>query len=209
MQVVTGPRPNEGATIDLLPVSSISPDGTSGFVLAFNLGQAPVPSRKYAADFSGFLQRNGTNYILFGQDRVGTSTTLRSLLSIRITSRALHSFVKSLSTMGEGKDAMGPSLEVVLRNIKEKPEKPRDVVEEPQQTVAFDANIIAVAVSDEEACLDLYHTSAFSIAHAKSSRKIAVEPVVRVTIRTAQLYGLYLRLKDADEKIVQEIGAEA
>jgi hypothetical protein len=109
--------------------------------------------------------------------------------------------------MGTGPRPVGPTLEALVRNINGAPEAPRESVEEPAQTVAFDANVIAVAVSDEEACLDFYHTSAFSVLHAKTLRKLAVEPVVRVTLRTVQLFGLYLRLKAADMQVLQDAGA--
>ncbi len=71
---------------------------------------------------------------------------------------------------------------------------------EPDQTVALAANMIAMAQSGTEACLDFYYASAFAMASMVNGGKLAVDPVVRVTLSAAYTLGIVAKMRELAAK---------
>jgi hypothetical protein len=57
------------------------------------------------------------------------------------------------------------------------------------------SNIVGAGVSGGETCLDFYHMSPFSILKIQSTHKVALDPVVRVHVRTALFTALMKKLR--------------
>lgn len=187
-------REGEGVALDVVRKDFIS-NGQPAVTLGAKLHGAPVPDRRYSANFCGLKKASDCFYLLFGQKSVTADSELRSLLSIRMSFRAAKSFVKSLQEIGEA-PAKGPTLEGAAKNAGISAASLDVVKSEPAQTVAFDANMVAAAFSDAEACLDFYYASPFSVAEVSRGRaqKLGVDPIVRVIVLTAHLLGLYRKM---------------
>lgn len=190
-------RQGEGVTLALQQTTSPSTSGKTDVEFSFNLASAPVPERRYAADFCGVMPGKGVVYLLFGQRRLDSETNLRSLLSIRLTFKDVRKFVESLSSMGDTPSS-GLSLAKIVENLGAEPEAPATQIVEPEQTLGLDASFAAAAVSDSVASLDFYHLSPFALHQAPKLKQISVDPVVRVTFSSAQLLGLVHFLQTAD-----------
>jgi hypothetical protein len=186
-------RVGEGAQLDVVHRSLVKADGTTSAMLGINLAQAPVPERRYVAEVGGISYSNEAVRIMFGQIKLGTDA-LRSLLVIHMGPIAVRQFLASV------KEMQNPSLDEIANREGVHSEDLRQVVNEPEQTVAFAANIIAAAVSGREACLDFYQASSFSMATAVRSNSLAVDPVVRVDLRTSLLVAIIAELDSIKKK---------
>ncbi len=189
-------RAGEGATVDVTPSSAVKPDGKTVFSVNIDLANVPVPDRRYVSDLVCVLQKPGNSGIklVFGQQKLSGSG-FRSLVIIDMSTAAVRHFNSSMSTM------KNPSLEEIAERTGLEPEPLADVTDEPEQTVAFASNVVLAAVSGMEACLDFYHVSSFSIASAQTTRKVGVDPVVRVDIRTALLLSLVEKLHEFESAL--------
>ena len=70
---------------------------------------------------------------------------------------------------------------------------------EPDSTVALRANVVSVAVAQEEAALDFFSMSPFSAHAVQKGGNGQLLPVVRVETRTTQVIGLLRWLQARDE----------
>jgi len=186
-------RPGEGVVLEV--VRQQSPRPTGGVITAqVNLAAAPVPERRYVSDAVSILDDDGDSVrMLFGQRR-SVGSGLRSMLVIHMGFEGVTHFVASLaevqnSTMG----LATPAPKVVA--------KPLAVFhEEPEQTVALAANMIAMAQSGTEACLDFYYASAFTMMSMLNGGKFAVDPVVRVTLSAAYTVAIVAKMREMAAK---------
>ena len=195
-------RTGEGTPIDVVQHSVVKPDGTGVAVLGINLAQAPVPERRYVADVGTVSFESGTIKVMFGQRKL-SSEALRSLVVIHMSPNAVAQFLDSVKGMEK------PSLDEIGQKIGIEPEVlAKAFSEEPEQTVAFAANIVAVAVAAKESCLDFYQASSFSIAGAVSSKKLPVDAVVRVDLRTSLFMGVVKELQKIASKFPHEATEE-
>ncbi|RZF29999.1 hypothetical protein EVC45_10420 [Paraburkholderia sp. UYCP14C] len=157
-----------------------SSDGS--FQFGLDLNEVPVPSRRYIADVGCVVQSRGEVKLIFGQERIGTSS-LRSMLIVQMSElgakQCLQSFV-----------AMSPSLTDIAGTVGVESEKLSVDLVEPDQAVSFAANFVAAAIVGAEACLDFYHASPFALRSVHLSKKLSVEPVVRVDIRLSLLMAM-------------------
>lgn len=186
-------RPGEGVVLDVVRQQSPKPVG--GVMTALvNLSAAPVPDRRYVSDAVSILDDDGDGVrLLFGQ-RKSVGGGLRSMLVIHMGYEGVTHFVASLteiqnSTMGL--TAQAPK--VVAKPLATFPA-------EPDQTVALAANMIAMAQSGTEACLDFYYASAFAMASMVNGGKLAVDPVVRVTLSAAYTLGIVAKMRELAAK---------
>lgn len=181
-------RQGEGFSIETERQQVVGVDGTTNITLGINIAQAPVPDRRYVADVVSVQSSKGGYLLLFGQQRLGRPD-LRSLLVIHMTSTAAMSFLRSCLEISD------PTLEQLAKSLGIVPVAPADIDDEPEQTVAMSANLVGVAVANDECCLDLYHMSAATVHAANKGGKVQVIPVVRVEMSTGQLIGLLEELK--------------
>ncbi|KWR88746.1 hypothetical protein RM96_17685 [Cupriavidus sp. IDO] len=114
--------------------------------------------------------------LLFGQERI-SGNELRSLLVVKMTPVGVQHFMDAIGAMPK------PTVKELMAAVGAPSEALRSIDNEPDQTVAFAANLVASSFAGFEACFDFYQASAFSMAHVSATQKLAVDPVVRVEMR--------------------------
>lgn len=178
------PRPGEGNLVDIVVDNFPGPDGTNVTNIGLNISEAPVPDRKYVADACAVSSDRGTVKIMFGQERVG-QRVWRSLVLVQMTAEAVGRFLGSLQQTGGVLAAPNPFV------TKYGPESlAKEVVEPEGQAIALGANLVAVSINENEACLDFYQASPFSMGAAIKSKKLAVDPVVRIDLRASLFFAM-------------------
>lgn len=189
----SAPRSGEGIGIDVIHQTVPQPDGTSLSIVGLNLSNAPVPERRYAADLATVLYKRELVKLVFAQETISsTSPTLRSMLVVHVAPNAARQFLHSLVQMGP------PGIDELARKSGIEPEPLSELDSEPDQTVAFAANLVAAAIGGREACLDFYHASAFSMVNIAKASKLPIDPVVRVDLRTSLLMSLRNALQELE-----------
>lgn len=175
--------------------------GPQSYVVQFsaNLSRVPVPDRRYTSDIASVVSDENMVKLLFGQTKV-TGNGLRSLLVISMTFDAIHQLIRSLDTVAERTVQLREKLPVG---------KLIDIAEEPEQTVALAANIIVAGFSGAESCLDCYYASPFAMINVQNGGgKLALEPVVRITLPTSIYFAMWKKLKEiapALSSLTQEV----
>lgn len=176
-------RPGEGVLVDVIRTTEPQ---SYGVQFSANLSRVPVPDRRYASDIASVIANENMIKLLFGQSKV-TGNGLRSLLVISMTFDAIHQLLRSLETVAERTVQLQEKL----------PEgRLTDITEEPQQTVALAANMIVGGFSGAESCLDCYYASPFAMIPVQNgANKLALEPVVRITLPTSTYFAIWKELK--------------
>jgi hypothetical protein len=177
-------RPGEGAVIDIVLDQFVAPDGTQVANIGLNLGAAPVPDRKYVADACAVTSALGTVKLMFGQERVG-GKSWRSLVLVQMTVESASRFLGTLQQPG---GALGVANPIASKYGPES--LTTDVVEPDGQAITLGANLAVVGISENEACLDFYQASPFSLGFAIQSKKLALDPVVRIDLRASLFFAL-------------------
>lgn len=177
-------RPNEGARLEI----TRSQQGEGGEnTIEFNLLSAPVPDRRYPADVGAVLKTPSGCRLIFGQTsvgaKVGKGCALRSVIDIHISMRGVREFLSSLESV---KDALART-EIAAFHL-------LDELQEPEHAAGLSANLIPIAFSDEECCMDFYQLSPFVRSGLSKGGELAVEPVVRVNLPTGLFIGIVERL---------------
>jgi hypothetical protein len=190
-------RPNEGTVIDSRLETRVSVDGKTVSSMGADLSKAPVPDRRFTADTCTLIASPNTLKIVFGQERID-GKGLRSAIVVQMSRNAGVNFVRTIDAMD------GPSLADIVKDGKISPER-STVTEEPAQALSLSANTPITAISGHEACIDFYQISAFAMSVASRSQKLAVEPVVRVTLRTSLVYGLVVDLRSSLSSDLEEV----
>lgn len=175
-------RPGEGVVVELRPVVAREVSGSNATRMSANVSAIPVPSKRYSADvcFVGFS--HGTYKWLFAQEKFN-SQELRTLIIVKMSAEATVRFLTSC-------DEASPTFDEFAEQTGIEVESLPKFGEEPKETVAFDANFALVALSGAEACVDFYHSSAFAVGASKHTNKLALDPVVRVDLRSSLLLGM-------------------
>jgi hypothetical protein len=179
-------RPGDGTPINVVLEQFTATDGTQVTNIGIDLNQAPVPDRRFAADSCGVIVKNGTVKILFGQDRV-SGDGWRSLVIVQMSARAAGRFLGSLAHPNN------PFLELKKTTAElYGVEKLVESFSEPPQgqAIALAANLPAIGITDNETCLDFYQTSPFALSAVANTEELALEPVVRVDLRSSLFLGL-------------------
>lgn len=190
-------RPGEGALVDVVRTS-----GAANHVIQFSadLSMAPVPDKRYVADIVNVVQSEAARSVrvLFGQRKI-VGKGLRSLLVIHMTFESVWQFLGSLDNFnGETKKAFKDIERGTLYQIEE----------EPEQTVALSSSIIVAGITGAEACLDMYYVSPFSIQKIQVGGKMAVDPVVRITVPTSMFLSMCEKLQDLAPAMPSDEGKE-
>ncbi len=160
------------------------PDGTAEVAVAFELQDAPVPSRRYFADRAWVVSGPGGSRLLFGQSRVD-GEHLRSLILIAMTTDAVHNFAKTLETFL-------PSVGNYLASHGDDSEGYAEIREEPPQTVSIRATAVTCAHAGDEGCMDFYQLSPWSIHHMDG--QVGIEPMARIDLSTGLMFRVLTEL---------------
>lgn len=130
--------------------------------------------------------------LLFGQDKIGGSpSVIRNMIVIKMTELAAQQFLDSIH------EIQSPTLAEIAITSNVTPVPLRNVDTEPAETVEMVSSVVAVAISGHEVCLDFYHVSAFSVLSAPTTKKLGLDPVVRVDLRTSYFLSLIASLENA------------
>ncbi|MBI3055467.1 MAG: hypothetical protein HYY77_15730 [Betaproteobacteria bacterium] len=167
--------------------------GRTTMSIGINLESAQVPDRRYVADTANAIYSDDRIKFLFGQTKLDGG--LRSLLIINFAADRLETFLASVDAMQQ------PSLREIIDHLQLQKVTLEEISREPEQTTSLVANLIGAGVSGREACLDFYHISPFSIVKISSTHKVALDPVVRIHIRTALFEALIDRLKQIKQQV--------
>lgn len=177
-------RAGEGTLVDVAVKEIVGTTGRSISQMGINLARAPVPDRKYAADTCSVSYANQTIRISFGQQRLNNDGKLRSLVVVLLSPPSIAEFIKSTHSV------VNPSFAEIAERVGFVAEELPKLREEPDQSIALAANMILVAMSGFDSCLDFYQASPFAIRTAAHTHKLAVEAVVRIDLRSGLLLGL-------------------
>ena len=190
-------RIGEGPLIDVHLQQSVRADGQTTSSLGIDLSGAPVPDRRYVADVVSVIPGRDVIKLLFGQEKV--SSGLRSLVVIHMAQFAVGAFVSAIL------DMKNPTVAEVMKISNIDAKLLSSISDEPEQTVAMTASVAAAAVSGQEACVDFYQISPFARLNVMASKKISVDPVVRVELSTSLLVALVEKLKEISSNFPHEV----
>ena len=172
-------RPGEGTLIDIVLDHFVATDGSQVANIGLNLGAAQVPDRKYVADACALTSARGTVKLMFGQERVD-GKGWRSLVLVQMTTESVSRFLGALLQAGGPLTVPNPlAAKYGVETLTQ------DVIEPEGQAIALGANLAIVGISDNEACVDFYQASPFSLGAAMQSKKLALDPVVRIDLRSS------------------------
>lgn len=183
-------RRGDGFPIKVTREVTSNPDGTQGVVLSLDLSDAYVPEKKYLANVAAVHPSDHGFMIAFGQRR-DFGKGLRSLVQIKMSAQSVTALLETCKRI----------LDQLMEQIRLQGLPDRaltEIDEEPPQTVAMFANVVAVATSEMDACMDFYALSAFSLGGALQgqSHQVGLEPILRVTLDMPLMVALLTRLKD-------------
>lgn len=193
-------RPGERDTVDIVHQVIALPDGTSAAAIGVDLLGAPVPERRYVADVVSVAYSKGMVKLIFAQECI-SGAKLRSMIVLQMTPHAVAQFLRSLTNMSN------PGIDEIARRMGAAPEDLLSLENfvEPEQTVAFAANMIGAAVSGMEACLDVYNASTFSVLNVGAKSKIPVDAVVRINLRLPSLLAIREALVQLEPQFPPEL----
>ena len=100
-----------------------------------------------------------------------------------MTMQAIREFLNTLDKVREG-----------LAKTGIKPHQLLDKFEEPPHAAGLTANLVPMAFSNDECCMDFYQVSPFVRSALQKGGELFVEPVVRVMLPTGLFLGVIERL---------------
>jgi hypothetical protein len=190
-------RQGEGVGLDVVQ-HHVQVSGQSVAEISVDASRAPVPDRKYVADFAGVDEFKGNIRLLFGQRKIGTEQ-LRSLIVIHLSRNGVMHLLHSMERMDS------PTYEEIVEKTGIEVIALDPVPEEPQQTVSLAANVTLSAMSGDEVCLDFYRASPFSQRSAEHGGKFYIDPVVRIDLPSGMFISLMRELKQRQEAVAKRV----
>jgi hypothetical protein len=186
--LVVSNRPNEGVSVEVKLTTGVSVDGQTVTSVGVDLSKAPVPDRKFAADTCTLIVRSYAVKLLFGQERID-GKGLRSAIVVQMSRVSGANLVRIIESM------KAPSLQDVVNaeGIQSEPLSP--LPDEPPQALTLSANMAIFAMTGQDSCIDFYQASPFAMAVALRAKKLQLDPVVRVEVRTPLLISLIAELR--------------
>ena len=181
-------RKERGVTVPVSKQQITMPDGSVGLSVGIDLSAVEVPDRSYYAEVCGLAYENVRVKFMFGQmQRNGKP---RSLIIISMTPHAAAMCLDLVDRLAT------PSLDEILLRTQIEKGRLTDFPEDPEETAALKASMVAMAFFGRDACLDFYDASPFSWAGAQSSSKMTVLGVVRINTDTALVAAMVDRLRE-------------
>jgi hypothetical protein len=163
--------------------------------MGVELYKAPVPDRKFTADTCSTIFAGSVVKLVFGQERID-GKGLRSAIVVQMSRIGGANFVRFCDLM------KNPSINEIAQTDNIGVENVSPVATEPPQALTLSANMPLTAISGHEACIDFYQASPFAMGIALRSQKLALDPVVRIDLRTPLLVGL---LNDLRGRLSEEL----
>jgi hypothetical protein len=192
--VRSGGHRKEGIPVPVQAKHITLRDGTAGTAYGINLNDVDIPERHYHARTCGADFAHQEVELLFAQPRRDKPDQLRTLLIVSMPAIAIPGLLESIARM------QSPSLDEIAAKTNIESESVTTFHTEAEQTVEVDANIVAMAFSGNEACLDFYESSPFSLAALPVTNSLNLIPVVRVNTRTSLALGMIARLRELQKK---------
>src|SRR5690349_345088 len=114
-------RPGEGARLAITDTRKEPNGGTS---MAVDLGNAPVPERRYVADQAAVVRTaSGGFRLVFAQSKLGEmNPALRSMLDVQMSARGVRQFVDSLDRVREPLGRLGVQPMALMEEFAEPPQ---------------------------------------------------------------------------------------
>lgn len=168
-----------------LPIVRIDGDATS---VGIDVSNAPTPDREYAAEFCFAEEKAGELRFIFAQGAL-VGDELDSALIVRMNPQAAGLMVTSIAGM------KAPSLTEIADAMQLKAMPLAPINTRPRQMAMAVASFGATAISGYDTCIDFYRTSPFAMRELSITNHLAVEPVIRVDIRTGQFLSLVEQMK--------------
>jgi hypothetical protein len=168
----------DGHPIPLQRVQTVVVDGQHTIRYGLDMGTAPVPQRRFAADVCWVDLKRGELRIDFAQEAVGSNSyenALRVKLSLLATQNLLEVF--------DGANG-NPSIVAIAQNVGSNRETLEPLAGEVRHQAGLVANFTTIGISGSETCVDFYHASAFAMNEAQRRGELELEPVVRIDLRT-------------------------
>lgn len=181
-------REGEGVGLDVSVTHDVAVSGKTVSLMQVDFRAAPVPDRKYVAEICSVDQQQRTIRLMFGQRRIGRDE-LRTLIIVEMSEFSASQFLATVDQIS------GPTYEDILATLGQEAEPIVPITSEPDQSLAMSANMILSAVSGDEAAMDFFKASPFSIQAAPHRGKLMLDPVVRVDLRSSAMVGLIHELR--------------
>jgi hypothetical protein len=181
-------RPGEGTPVTVRVKYDVGMGGQSVAHMEVDASDAPVPDRRYVADMYTVVVEDETFWLAFGQRRL-KSKELRSLLVIQLSRAAVEQILTNVDQV------KNPTFLEIIKQIGRTPIASTALDHEPGQTVELSANFTLCGMSGDEAIIDFYKASAFSIRAAPQQGKLSLDPVVRVELRSDIAVGAFEELR--------------
>lgn len=196
-QTLPEQRAGEGHPISV----QITDSGDGKHVLQANLDQAPVPSKQYVADIAFVDFQRETILMYFAQELTG-GEGLRNLLIAHIAPLNVVRFLAIVE------DIRKPSIQEAAARMGVKAAAATAIKSEPKDTVALSVTAGMVGLSGRDACIDFFSASPFSIGMAQRAGKLAIDPVVRINLRTSLLLSLVEQLRDVLGRVPDKLKSD-
>ena len=188
-------RQGEGSELAVRMRTVPNTNGSSTVEATFDLQDAPVPDRRYVADAAWLVQKgDGVDMVLAQRRLGGVGGGLLSAVVVSFTPESVRSFLRSCVTF------LPMAEEFLARNSIALPPLEQDAPE-PGQVVHVVANIVGAAHAGREAGLDLYQASPWALRALTARQRLAVEPVLRIDLRTDLLVAILLCLRDLETSL--------
>ena len=182
-----GPR-YEGHPLSVLKMPAGLGSSEDVITVGLDISSAPVPQGRFAAELCEVRFEFNDLRLIFAQrtlDRGG----LDSALIVRMNPIAGHQLLRSINDMQRpGLDGIAEAMGIQATPLAK-------ISQQPSQMANVVANLVAIAVSGFETCMDFYHASAFAMRNVTDSDTLAVEPIVRVDVQTAVFVSMVQELR--------------
>jgi hypothetical protein len=190
-------REGEGVALDVRVKHDVGVSGQSVALMEVDFRNAPVPDRRYVADMYSVADERRSIQLMFGQWRI-KSEVLRTLLIIQMSPIAVKQFLVMIDQV------KNPSFPEIVQALGSAAVPPSVVDQEPDQTVELSANMLLTAMSGDEATIDFYKASPFSLHAATQRGKLSLDPVVRVDLRSDLALGAINELRKTADRMTQQ-----
>jgi hypothetical protein len=164
----THPHPREGEGVSI----SVSTRNFGSYVQAgIDLAQLPAPARRFSADAAELRQETTGARLLFGQTEPILGGLL-SLLVVNMDREAVAGFKDSIDENFRSSIKHNEFIPGALTQFKTKAD----------QTAVLTCSMAYVGYTGDDGCIDFYYSSPFAKQQMGTSKKLSVDPVVRVNL---------------------------
>jgi hypothetical protein len=176
-------------SVKLTPIGEPAADGS--IAMGIDVGNAPIPTRRYAAELCWVSIVNHEAKFVFAQPYL-IGDGLESAVVIRMNPASIANLADSIRQM------TSPNLDEVKSIMRFPDENLHNITERPAQIASMFASVVGIAYSGFDTCCDFYQASAFAVRKSEFTGMLDLEPVVRVEMRTALFIPLMQKVLEID-----------